>query len=162
MPKVEFIAHDLARWTFAGTEREPRKQSLTKSRAPSGSSAATRLAQTDAGAAAGGTAGGVTGAITGGLIFGPIGAIIGGFTGAVIGATVVSDTSIEYARLNPSEPVIIEGDVDVGYVVPEAIVLHPIDDDPDYAYFYTNDRLYFVELSSRTVVYSPGIVVAQK
>lgn len=125
-------------------------------------SSGTVLAQSDAGAAVGGTAGGVSGAIAGGLIFGPIGAIIGGFTGAVIGATVVSDASVEYARLNPSEPVIIEGDIDVGYTVPETIVLHPIDDDPDYAYFYTNDRLYFVELSSRTVVYSPGIVVAEK
>ena len=125
-------------------------------------STGTVLAQSDAGAAVGGTAGGVSGAITGGLIFGPIGAIIGGFTGAVIGATVVSDASVEYARLNPSEPVIIEGDIDVGYVVPDTIVLHPIDDDPDYAYFYTNDRLFFVELSSRTVVYSPGIVVAEK
>lgn len=120
----------------------------------------TALAQSDAGAAVGGTAGAVSGAVAGGLIFGPIGAIIGGFTGAVIGATVVSDASIEYARLNPSEPVILEGDLDVGYVVPETVTLHTIDGDPDHAYFYTNDRLYFVELQGRTVVYSPGIVVA--
>lgn len=122
----------------------------------------TALAQSDAATAVGGTAGGVSGAVAGGLIFGPIGAIIGGFTGAVIGATVVSESSVEYARLNPTEPVIIEGDVEVGYVVPETIVLHPIDGDPEYAYFYTNDRLYFVELSNRTVVYSPGVVVAEK
>lgn len=120
----------------------------------------TALAQSDAGAAVGGTAGGVSGAIAGGLIFGPIGAVIGGFTGAVIGASVVSDASIEYARLNPTEPVIIDGEIEVGYVVPEEIELHVIDGDPDHAYFYTNDRLYFVELEGRTVVYSPGIVVA--
>jgi hypothetical protein len=120
----------------------------------------TAFAQSDAGAAVGGTAGGVSGAIAGGLMFGPLGAVIGGFTGAVIGASVVSDASIEYARLNPSEPVIIEGNIDVGYVVPDTIELHAIDGDPDHAYFYTNDRLYFVELKGRTVVYSPGIVVA--
>lgn len=120
----------------------------------------TALAQSDAGAAVGGTAGGVSGAIAGGLLFGPLGAVIGGFTGAVIGASVVSDTSIEYARLNPTEPVIIEGTIDVGYEVPEEIELHVIDGNPDHAYFYTNDRLYFVELEGRTVVYSPGIVVA--
>lgn len=120
----------------------------------------TALAQSDAGAAVGGTAGGVSGAIAGGLLFGPLGAVIGGFTGAVIGASVVSDTSVEYARLNPTEPVIIEGEIEVGYVVPEEIELHVIDGDPDHAYFYTNDRLYFVELEGRTVVYSPGIVVA--
>lgn len=110
--------------------------------------------------AVGGTAGGVTGAVAGGLIFGPIGAIIGGFTGAVIGAEAVSDDSIEYVRLHPTEPVVIEGDIDVGFVVPDAIELHAVENDTDYGYFYTNDRVYFVKLSDRTVVYSPGIVVA--
>ncbi|MBN9364455.1 MULTISPECIES: DUF1236 domain-containing protein [unclassified Devosia] len=118
------------------------------------------LAQTDAGVAVGGTAGGVSGAIAGGLVFGPIGAVIGGFTGAVIGASAVADTSVDYARLNPTEPVVIQGDIDVGYAVPDTIELHVIDGDPGHAYFYTNDRLYFVELEGRTVVYSPGIVVA--
>ena len=118
--------------------------------------------QSDSGAAVGGTAGGVSGAVAGGLIFGPIGAIIGGFTGAVIGASVVSDASVEYVRLHPTDPVIIEGSIDVGFVVPEDIVLHPIEDDPEYAYFYTNDRVFFVKLSDRTVVYSPGVVVAAK
>lgn len=114
----------------------------------------------DTKAAVGGTAGGVTGAVTGGLIFGPIGAIIGGFTGAVIGAEAVSDNSIEYVRVHPTEPVVISGDVDVGFAVPEEVELHAIDGDPDHAYFYTNDRVYFVKLSDRTVVYSPGVVVA--
>ena len=119
------------------------------------------LAQSDAGAAVGGTAGGVSGAIAGGLIFGPIGAVIGGFTGAVIGASVVSDASVEYVRLHPTEPVVIEGEIDVGFVVPEDIELHVIEGDPDHGYFYTNDRVWFVDLSNRTVVYSPGIVVAE-
>ena len=124
-------------------------------------SAAPALAQnSDTDAAVGGTAGGVSGAIAGGLIFGPIGAIIGGFTGAVIGAEVVSNASVEYVRMNPTEPVIIEGDLDVGYVVPEGVTLHIIDGDPDHGYFYTTDRVWFVDLSSRAVVYSPGIVVA--
>lgn len=115
----------------------------------------------DAKAAVGGTAGGVTGAVTGGLIFGPIGAIIGGFTGAVIGAEAVSDADIEYVRANPTEPVVIEGNVDVGFVVPEAVTVHVVESDPEYGYFYTNDRVYFVKLSDRTVVYSPGTVVAK-
>jgi len=118
------------------------------------------FAQTDAGAAVGGTAGGVTGAVTGGLIFGPIGAIIGGFTGAVIGSSAVSDNSVEYVRVHPTEPVVIQGDVEVGYVVPDDVELHVIEGDPDHGYFYTNDRVWFVDLSDRAVVYSPGIVVA--
>ena len=72
--------------------------------------AAPVLAQGDTGAVVGGTAGGVSGAVAGGLIFGPIGAIIRGFTGAVIGASVVSDASVEYVRMHPTEPVVIEGD----------------------------------------------------
>jgi hypothetical protein len=123
--------------------------------------AAPALAQ-DAGGevAVGGAAGGVTGAITGGLIFGPIGAIIGGFTGAVIGAEVVSEASVDYVRLNPTEPVIIDGEIEVGYVVPDEIVLADIEGDPDHGYFYTNDRVYFVNKADRTIVYSPGTVVA--
>lgn len=115
----------------------------------------------DTKAAVGGTAGGVSGAVAGGLIFGPIGAVIGGFTGAVIGASAVSDTSVEYVRMHPTEPVLIEGNLDVGYVVPEEVELFVIDGDPDHGYFYTNDRVWFVKLSDRTVVYSPGVVVAQ-
>ena len=123
-------------------------------------SAAPALAQTSAETAVGGTAGGVTGAVAGGLIFGPIGAIIGGFTGAIIGASAVSDASIDYVRLNPTDPVVIEGEIEVGYVVPEEVTLHVVENDPDYGYFYTEDRVWFVDLDDRTVVYSPGTVVA--
>jgi hypothetical protein len=122
--------------------------------------AAPVLAQ-DSDAAAGGAAGGVTGAIAGGLIFGPIGAVIGGFTGAVIGADVVDDASVEYVRVHPTQPVSVEGEVEVGYVVPDEITLHPIEGDETHGYFYTNDRVYFVKLDDRTVVYSPGTVVAE-
>lgn len=115
----------------------------------------------DASAAVGGAAGGATGAVVGGLIFGPIGAVIGGFTGATIGASAgVEASSVEYARLNPTEPVVIDGSIDVGFVVPETVEIHTIDNDPGHGYFYTNDRVYFVDLSNRTVVYSPGTVVA--
>lgn len=115
----------------------------------------------DANAAAGGAAGGATGAVVGGLIFGPIGAVIGGFTGATIGAAGgVEASSVEYVRLNPTDPVVIEGDLEVGYVVPEDVTLHVIEGDEANGYFYTNDRVYFVNLADRTVVYSPGVVVA--
>jgi len=117
-----------------------------------------QTAETDA--AVGGTAGGVSGAVAGGLIFGPIGAIIGGFTGAVIGAEAVSDSSVEFVRMHPTEPVVIDGDVQVGYVVPETVTLHVIEGDAEHGYFYTNDRVYFVDLADRAVVYSPGVVVA--
>ena len=120
-------------------------------------------ANTDAGAAVGGTTGGVAGAIAGGLIFGPIGAVIGGFTGATIGATAgVQATSVDYVRLHPTDPVVVEGNIDAGFAVPTTIVVHPIEGDAKYGYFYTQDRVYFVDLSNNTVVYSPGTVVAAK
>jgi hypothetical protein len=106
-------------------------------------------------------AGGATGAVVGGLIFGPLGAAIGGFTGAAIGAAGGVETSaVDYVRLNPTEPVTIEGELEVGYVVPEDVTLHVIEGDAEHGYFYTNDRVYFVNLADRTVVYSPGLVVA--
>ena len=130
---------------------------------PSIATAQSSNTDADAGAAVGGTAGGVAGAVAGGLIFGPIGAVIGGFTGATIGASAgVQASSVDYVRLNPTEPVMIDGQVDVGYAVPAEVELHAIPDDPKYGYFYTNDRVYFVNLSDRTVVYSPGVVVAAK
>lgn len=114
-----------------------------------------------ANAAVGGAAGGVTGAVVGGLVFGPLGAAIGGFTGAVIGAEGgVEASSVEYVRLNPTDPVTIEGNIDVGFVVPAEVELHAIEGDTTHGYFYTNDRVYFVNMSDRTVVYSPGTVVA--
>lgn len=115
----------------------------------------------NADAAVGGAAGGVTGAVVGGLIFGPIGAAIGGFTGATVGAAGgVEAGSIEYVRTHPTDPVVIDASIDVGYTVPETVVLHPIEGDATHGYFYTNDRVYFVDLSNRAVVYSPGTVVA--
>lgn len=129
--------------------------------APAISYAQSTDADADAGAVVGGTAGGAAGAAVGGLIFGPIGAVIGGFTGATIGASAgVEASSVEYVRLNPTEPVMIEGDIDVGFVVPAEVELHTIEGDETHGYFYTNDRVYFVNLTDRTVVYSPGVVVA--
>ena len=126
--------------------------------------AAPALAQdTSTKAAAGATTGGVAGAVTGGLLFGPIGAVIGGFTGASIGAQAgINSSSIDYVRLHPTDPVVIEGSIDTGYHVPKKVVVHAIDGDRDHGYFYTNDRVYIVNLSDNTVVYSPGTVVAQK
>lgn len=118
-------------------------------------------AEVNANAAVGGAAGGVTGAVVGGLVFGPLGAAIGGFTGATIGAAGGFEaSSVDYVRLNPTDPVVIDGDVEVGYVVPAEVELHVIEGDSAHGYFYTNDRAYFVDLADRTVVYSPGTVVA--
>ncbi|UYN99201.1 MAG: DUF1236 domain-containing protein [Devosia sp.] len=116
----------------------------------------------DAGAVIGATGGGTTGAVVGGLIGGPIGAVIGGFAGAVIGAEAgVATSTIEYAGANPVEPVLIEGALDVGYTVPEAVTIYPVDGDENYGYIYANGRVWIVDLNNRTLVQSPGYLVSQ-
>ena len=113
-----------------------------------------------AGAVVGGTAGAVTGGTIGFFLGGPIGAVIGGFTGAAIGGAVgVSAASVDYAANNPVDTVIIDGDLDVGYVVPEDIVLAEVPDDPDYGYIYANNRVYIVDRDSREIVHSPGFLI---
>lgn len=111
----------------------------------------------DTGVAVGGTAGAVTGAIVGG----PVGAVIGGFAGAMLGtAAAVPQPAVDYVVAHPVEPVVIEGGVSAGMVVPEAVTLTPIPDHPEYAYVYVDGRPVLVRMESREVVYSPGYVVA--
>jgi hypothetical protein len=116
--------------------------------------------QEKAGAVVGGTAGAVTGGTIGFFLGGPIGAVIGGFAGATIGgAAGVSASSVDYAATNPVDTVILEGDIDVGYVVPEDVVIAEVPDDPKYGYIYANNRVYIVDRDNREVVHSPGFLI---
>lgn len=116
----------------------------------------------NADAAVGATAGGATGGTIGFLLGGPIGAIIGGWTGAVIGAdAAVSAESIKFAGENPVAVVTLDTDIDVGFVVPEEITIHPIEGDEEFGYFYANNRVYIVKLADRTVVQSPGFLIPE-
>ncbi len=116
----------------------------------------------DAGATIGATGGGTTGAVVGGLLGGPIGAVVGGFAGAVIGAEAgVATSTIEYAGANPVAPVVIDGAVDVGYVVPQDVTVYPVEGDPAYGYIYANGRVWIVDNNTRALVQSPGYLVSQ-
>ncbi|QQR38821.1 DUF1236 domain-containing protein [Devosia rhizoryzae] len=116
----------------------------------------------DAGAAIGATGGGTTGAVVGGLLGGPIGAVVGGFAGAVIGAEAgVASSTIEYAGANPVAPVTIDGDVAVGYVVPQDVTVYPVQGDDQYGYIYANGRVWIVDNNTRALVQSPGYLVSQ-
>jgi hypothetical protein len=116
----------------------------------------------DADAAVGATAGGATGGTIGFLLGGPIGAIIGGWTGAVIGAdAAVSTESVKFAGENPVDPVVVDADIDVGFVVPEDVTIHAIEGDDEFGYFYANNRVYIVSMADRTVVQSPGFLIPE-
>ena len=114
------------------------------------------------GAAVGGAGGGATGAIVGGLLGGPIGAVIGGFAGATIGAEAgVQASSVTYVTANPVEPIYLDGNTDIGFVVPADVTIYPIEGDANYGYVYANDRVWIVDLATRTFVQSPGYLVPQ-
>lgn len=116
----------------------------------------------EAGAVIGATGGGAGGALLGFFLGGPIGAVIGGFAGATIGAEAGIETaSIEYVATNPVEPIYIEGDAQVGFVVPANVTIYPIEGDAKYGYIYANDRVWIVDLATRTLVQSPGYLVPQ-
>jgi hypothetical protein len=116
----------------------------------------------DTDAAVGATAGGATGGTIGFLLGGPIGAIIGGWTGAVIGAdAAVSEESIKFAGEHPVDVVLLDTDIDVGFVVPEEITIHAIEGDEEFGYFYANNRVYIVNMADRTVVHSPGFLIPE-
>lgn len=63
------------------------------------------------------------------------------------------DELIGYIRENPIDPIVIEEEIDVGYVVPTELEVQPIDGYQGYSYFYHNGRPYVVDQSSRRVVY---------
>src|SRR5690606_25718962 len=82
----------------------------------------------DAGAAIGAAGGGTTGAVVGGRVGGPVGAVFGGLAGAVIGAEAgVATSTADYAPAAPVAPVVIDGSVDVGYVVPGNVTIYPVE-----------------------------------
>lgn len=121
------------------------------------------MAQSDTDAAAGATIGGATGGTIGFLLGGPIGAIIGGWTGAVIGAdAAVSAESVKFAGEHPVDPLFLDADIDVGFVVAEDMTIHPIEGDDKFGYFYANNRVYIVDLATRTVVQSPGFLIPEQ
>ncbi|RCS24142.1 DUF1236 domain-containing protein [Phyllobacterium salinisoli] len=59
----------------------------------------------------------------------------------------------EYVIQHPVDPVVIEGDVVEGYVIPQDIELRPVPDMPQYGYIYVNGQPVIVSLENRKVIY---------
>lgn len=66
---------------------------------------------------------------------------------------VVNQSAADFAIANPVEPVNAQGDVVVGYVLPDNTVITPVPDDPYYGYVYIDGRPALVDSSSRVVVW---------
>jgi hypothetical protein len=59
----------------------------------------------------------------------------------------------DYVIAHPSDPVVIEGDVALGTVLPEDVEVVPIPDSPDYGYVYIDKQPVIVTIKDRKVVY---------
>ena len=65
---------------------------------------------------------------------------------------LVPQASADFVLSNPVAPVEVEGDVVVGYVVPENVELTPVPDS-SYSYIYIGDRPALVDNSTRAVIW---------
>ncbi len=59
----------------------------------------------------------------------------------------------DYVIAHPADPVVIEGELSRGYVVPRNIVVRPIPESPGYGYIYVDGRPVIVSMDNRQVVY---------
>lgn len=66
---------------------------------------------------------------------------------------VVSQSAADFAIANPIDPVTVEGDVVVGYALPDGTTITPIPEDPYYGYVYIDGRAALVDNSTRTIVW---------
>jgi len=72
-------------------------------------------------------------------------------TGSV--TATVPDTAITYIERHPVGPVVLEGPVETGAVIPDSVDLVAVPDSPNYGYIYVDERPILVERSSRKVVW---------
>lgn len=66
---------------------------------------------------------------------------------------VVNQSAADFAVANPVDPVVVEGDVVVGYVLPDGTTVTPVPEDPYYGYVYIDGRPALVESSTGTIVW---------
>ena len=72
-------------------------------------------------------------------------------TGSI--TATVPDTTVTYIERHPVGPVVLEGPVEMGTVIPDSVDLVAVPDSPDYGYIYVEQRPILVDRSSRKVVW---------
>ena len=98
-------------------------------------------------------AGVVGGAATGALVGGPLGAIVGGVLGGAAGSTLDPPAEVQtYVRTTKVEPVIYEGPVTVGTVVPETITVYQVPNNERYRWTYVNHKRILIDRHTNTIV----------
>ena len=65
----------------------------------------------------------------------------------------ISETTITYIERNPVDPVVIDGELSAGMVVPDSVSIVEVPDAPTYGYIYVQDRPVLVDRESRQVIW---------
>lgn len=102
----------------------------------------------------GAAAGAATGAIGGAIVGGPVGAVVGGAVGALAGGGLSQQDRVyvdRYVVAHPRDSVRVQGELEVGAVLPPAVEFYEIEGRP-YRYAYVNGRPVVVD-SGRRIVY---------
>ncbi len=66
---------------------------------------------------------------------------------------LVPNEVVTYIETNPVDPVIIEGDIAEGMVIPEDVPLVAVPEQPTYSYVYVEDRPALIDTQTRRVVW---------
>lgn len=74
-------------------------------------------------------------------------------TGGPSAGGTFPDEVITYVEKHPSDPVVIEGELTTGAVIPADVPLVEVPDQPRYSYIYVDDRPALVERETRRVVW---------
>lgn len=76
-----------------------------------------------------------------------------------LGSTAIAQTTVvlpgevrTYVMEQNTPSVVYEGEIVVGQPVPEVVEVHPIPEQPDFAYAVVNDRRVIINPKTRTVV----------
>ena len=65
----------------------------------------------------------------------------------------ISETTITYVEQHPVEPVILEGPVEAGVVIPQTVEIVEVPESPSYGYIYVEQRPVLVDRTSREVIW---------
>ncbi|MHC1549645.1 DUF1236 domain-containing protein [Phyllobacterium sp. K27] len=73
--------------------------------------------------------------------------------GAPSAGDAFPDEAITYVEKHPSDPVVFEGELTTGAVIPADVPLVEVPDQPRYSYIYVDDRPALIETETRRVVW---------
>ena len=65
----------------------------------------------------------------------------------------ISETTITYVERNPIDPVVIDGGVAAGTVIPDGVSIVGVPENPNYGYIYVEGRPVLVDRGTRQVIW---------